>query len=1179
MPLQHHPNIRTALIATFLLVTLAPATGQDSPPATAGAIPERTPAEPGVETSPTTGTSTDQQIKVFQLKNAEAAQTAVMVNQLFKDIGVEADKRTNSLIVAGTPEDLDIIEAILLRLDQTPTKPQVPTIANDSQRADLDSTRSDFSAKEAEVRSLAQGIAKEDDTEAAKQLRAKLNRLVVEAFDLRQKLQRAELALLKERIQIVETRLQQRETLRDEIIRRRVESLLADGPDPQSVNQNRTAPQTAAKTHAETKADASDVAYQPMRTGSSWVSDDVIRFLRSEDRAAAWEAAYEEQCSRNAWPPPLSPQFHESIKRLGPDASIPSKSCEEYQRFIRVHAPCIDEIIDRRRPRQLEAAPALDDQAEAASPSGAYGASSSEPELVGTVEWNESDYARIQAGFYWVKRPSTSQVRLAQEDLWCYESVLRAIAKINKDAGASSHADAPIKRIETLEIGQPAAAAMTSIRPKLAFRAYFGEAYELVDWVAREEIAGSAATGASDMLEGPVTDERLARILRTGRYVDLSAMALPADSQPYPEFNLLPVHIVVDIDPARLPDFLAQLAACAMPVEATYVEADNTHGEEDSDAYGAPVRKQYVRAEIFGLIRIFNPPDQSKLTDDPSRSASSSKKLVRMDFRHQPWQDVLEWLAEVSGVELQLKTVPEGVFNYTSSEPEPVENVLETIRTVLATSGYRLSESTFRGKQRLTVSAMEWEGFRRQILEAQQETARWKKALEEPGQQGDADYLATVENRLDQAQRDERILREGTLQRLRTYEMKLQGEERQAETARQKWEDLKKLLAKGHATQEEVDAAETDFNKTEAACRFTRNYVEGFRKTAQETGIPVPDPDASGPLGAQSGFLLRTPEKSKNEAEGTEFEPPQGTAQEQPDTTTSTASSPSTLTSQGARPTLQLRTPADFQSAARDAKKQVGLMQAKLDGVLGNREQLEDDPDFDYTAYLNSVKEDLSSAKLQLDLIQSEFIAQVRNLELEVERLNVALETVGRSLMNSPSLTRAEKEDLLHERADLQLRISQARTLLELYLKAAENPDLNPGFGEKLEGKQAGSEGLRNQAEVLPQHWAKTLFLETRHDFGTVAEGAKLQHRFTIANPYLEDLHIARVTASAGLSAHITKTLLKTHETADIVVEVDPRQFSTAASSRVMVEIDKPFPAQVQLDVRLSEETSNEARE
>ena len=52
--------------------------------------------------------------------------------------------------------------------------------------------------------------------------------------------------------------------------------------------------------------------------------------------------------------------------------------------------------------------------------------------MVGVLEWDESDRNRIMRQFQWEETPDTQTVRLAQEDLWVYEALLRIIEKTNK---------------------------------------------------------------------------------------------------------------------------------------------------------------------------------------------------------------------------------------------------------------------------------------------------------------------------------------------------------------------------------------------------------------------------------------------------------------------------------------------------------------------------------------------------------------------------------------------------------------------------------------------------------------------------------------------------------------------------------------------------------------------------
>ncbi len=222
-------------------------------------------------------------------------------------------------------------------------------------------------------------------------------------------------------------------------------------------------------------------------------------------------------------------------------------------------------------------------------------------ELEGIVEWNDADYARIQAGVYWVERPYTVQVRLAQEDLWVYEALLRAIAKTNQEAGATSYYNAAIKRIEALEIGQPAAMAMRTAKTRLNLTQMLGggmggefggmgmsaeggmgmagmggEGMGMpggeMGMGARESIWREGwGRGEGMMSTGPPTEEMVGERLMRRRYVDFNGDPLAAVLQSFAEFKLMPVHIVVIMDQQKMPDFLVSLANCEMPVDVNQV--------------------------------------------------------------------------------------------------------------------------------------------------------------------------------------------------------------------------------------------------------------------------------------------------------------------------------------------------------------------------------------------------------------------------------------------------------------------------------------------------------------------------------------------------------------------------------------------------------------------------------
>jgi hypothetical protein len=106
------------------------------------------------------------------------------------------------------------------------------------------------------------------------------------------------------------------------------------------------------------------------------------------------------------------------------------------------------------------------------------------------------------------------------------------------------------------------------------------------------------------------------------------------------------------------------------------------------------------------------------------------------------------------------------------------------------------------------------------------------------------------------------------------------------------------------------------------------------------------------------------------------------------------------------------------------------------------------------------------------------------------------------------------------------------------------------------------------------QDWAAKMFSTTAHDFGNVARGSKAQFRFQIKNLYEEDLVLGSVTSSCNCTVpQLTKSHLKTFETADIVAEFNTRDFLGQRSATLTVKCQIPSradipPAFVQLKVK-----------
>lgn len=103
---------------------------------------------------------------------------------------------------------------------------------------------------------------------------------------------------------------------------------------------------------------------------------------------------------------------------------------------------------------------------------------------------------------------------------------------------------------------------------------------------------------------------------------------------------------------------------------------------------------------------------------------------------------------------------------------------------------------------------------------------------------------------------------------------------------------------------------------------------------------------------------------------------------------------------------------------------------------------------------------------------------------------------------------------------------------------------------------------------VFAQQWARKMFKETSHDFGSVARGAKAEFDFDLSNIYTEDVHVAGVRSSCGCTdVRIERPLLKTYQHGAIVASFNTRAFVGRKGATITVTFDKPFQGQVQLHV------------
>jgi hypothetical protein len=101
------------------------------------------------------------------------------------------------------------------------------------------------------------------------------------------------------------------------------------------------------------------------------------------------------------------------------------------------------------------------------------------------------------------------------------------------------------------------------------------------------------------------------------------------------------------------------------------------------------------------------------------------------------------------------------------------------------------------------------------------------------------------------------------------------------------------------------------------------------------------------------------------------------------------------------------------------------------------------------------------------------------------------------------------------------------------------------------------------------QQWAREMFVQMDHDFGTVPRGAKTEFEFKFMNKYKENVHVASVRTSCQCTLpRIGKAELKTYEEGSIIAEFNTRAFIGSRAAVITVVFDRPFYAEVQLNVR-----------
>ena len=211
----------------------------------------------------------------------------------------------------------------------------------------------------------------------------------------------------------------------------------------------------AAQSQIKGKLDAVQsvrgVEPHPNAGWSSEIDADTDRIRK--DTLGEWQKFWASQEFLRVWPEELGPDFLGAVAALKPDGRLDRNLLQRYQNTI-------PEVV-RKLPARMGADAAMADDREPAPGGGGREPVVREADRrsQAILTWNAEDQRRLLRSFEWVKLPTnpqaaTTQVVLAQEELWVYGLFCDAIARANKDAGGVYNA--AIVEVEELAVGYPA---------------------------------------------------------------------------------------------------------------------------------------------------------------------------------------------------------------------------------------------------------------------------------------------------------------------------------------------------------------------------------------------------------------------------------------------------------------------------------------------------------------------------------------------------------------------------------------------------------------------------------------------------------------------------------------------------------------------------------------------------
>lgn len=349
-----------------------------------------------------------------------------------------------------------------------------------------------------------------------------------------------------------------------------------------------------------------------------------------------WEKLWKSQATLRVWPESLGPDFLQRISALKPGGKLPRPLLERYQNGVRA--------IVRTLPKRMSAVEMMVEGAAGGpgqppglpqgplEPGMLRGRPGAAEKPMALVQWNPADQARIYSTFNWVKPPSTTQMLLAQEELWVYGVLADAIARVNKPSAGAYNAAIPF--VEQLAVGYPAAEDNPGAAAggRILLPVSTGQANPMGEFAPpdpsmAEGGAGGALVrpphprfgggGPGGMMASPMPDPSLAGeaapdaavspddLLRNWIYVDFTGkplMAADLASSPDAQLvHLMPFVIRAVVDERKIDALLVDLASAPVPIDVRQVRVNPGAAGAGFGGSGMGMPPMGSRGEFDGL--------------------------------------------------------------------------------------------------------------------------------------------------------------------------------------------------------------------------------------------------------------------------------------------------------------------------------------------------------------------------------------------------------------------------------------------------------------------------------------------------------------------------------------------------------------------------------------------------